>query len=298
MRTKYIVPIFLTLLLLCESCTTYIFYSITTPPEIQTSESHKHMVFINKYDYTNLTFDNKNKRKVFTTAVQNLISNLESSFNNDDNFHFTILDSLVQGVALENFPELMSVSNIVSICEGENADMLLVLEFFNAYFQTETEVEEDEDGGKSRTNYVDLIVEAGFTLYDHLGEVLDRVKVTESNFYQARPSLSSFIVIGPSMGKAMKEVNNLVKRIGENYIQNFYPGSEIVTTTIYTGKAFKEVTPLMENQNWLEAIDLLLPLANSPDHKIAKKARHNLATAYKAMGNYEACDYWRRKSQE
>jgi len=118
---------------------------------------------------------------------------------------------LLHGIGLEDFPELMNVDHVVSICEGENVDLLLVLEFFNAYFLTETEVEEDEDGAKSRTNYVDLIVEAGFTLYNHLGEVLDRVKVTESNFYQAR---------------------------------------------------------------------------------------HNLATAYKAMGNNEAFNYWRKKIQE
>ena len=61
---------------------------------------------------------------------------------------------------------------------------------------------EEEDGGKSHTNYVDLFVEAGFTLYDKNGEVVDRVKVTESEPYQTRPALTSFIVIGPSMGKA------------------------------------------------------------------------------------------------
>ncbi|MEA1899005.1 MAG: DUF6340 family protein [Bacteroidota bacterium] len=256
------------------------------------------MAFINKYDYINLPFDNKNKQKVFTAAVQNLISTLESSFNSDETFSFSILDSLVQGVALKSFPEVMAESDVVSFCESGNADLLLVLEFFDAYFLTETEVEEDEDGAKSRTNYVDLIVEAGFTLYSKTGEFLDRVKVTESNFYQARPSLSSLIVIGPSMGKAEEEVNDLVKRIGENYINNFYPGSEMIRTKIYTGKAFKEVTPLIDRRDWLAAIDLLLPLTKSSNSKTAKKAMHNLAGVYEVKGNYEASEYWKRKSKE
>lgn len=298
MRARYFAPILLILLLLCESCSKYISYTITTPPAIQTSGSHKHMAFINKYDYTNLTFDNKKKKKVFTTAVQNLISKLESSFNSDETFSFIILDSLVQGVALKSFPEVMNESNIISFCERENTDLLLVLEFFDAYFLTETEVEEDEDGSKSRTNYVDLIVDAGFTLYSKTGEFLDRVKVTESNFYQSRPSLSSLIVIGPSMGKAGDEVNDLVKRIGENYIYNFYPGNEMVRTKIYTGKAFQEVTPFIDRHDWLGAIDLLLPLTKSENSKTATKAMHNLASVYEVKGNYEASEYWKRKSKE
>ena len=298
MRIKYFAPILLTIFLLCESCATYISFTIATPPEITIGSQHNKVAFMNKYDYTNLPFENENKRNVFATAVQKLIASLESSINSDDNFSFTIIDSLVQGVAMEDFPEFMNENNVVSLCEKDNSDLLLVLDSFTAYFYTETEVVEDEDGGKSRTNYVDLIVEAGLTLYDKNGEVMDRVKVSESEPYQTRPALVSFIVIGPSMGKAGKKVNVLAKRIGENYIYNFYPGSKTETSLIYTGKAFKKVTPLMKNKLWSEAIDILLPLANSPDSKIAKKARYNLATAYKAMGDFEKYDYWRKKSWE
>ncbi len=298
MRIKYFAPILLTILLLCESCTSYIYYSIATPPAIQTSEPNNSIGFVNKYDYSSLTFENIQKTKVYVNAVKTLIVNLERSFTVDEYFNFTILDSLVQGLALKDFPDFLNESDVISYCESGNVDMLLVLEFINPSFIIETEVEESEDGDKSFTNYVDLIMESGFTLYDQSGEILDRLKVTESQFYQTRPAMSRFIVIGPSMKKAGKEVNDLAKRIGENYVRNFYPGTETVRAIIHTGKAFREVTPLMLNQNWSGAIEILLPLADHPDSKIAKKARHNLATAYKAMGDYESYNYWISKSWE
>ncbi len=297
MKAKYLVSIIL-ILFLCDSCTSYIYYSIATPPAIQTSDSNNSIGFINKYDYSSLTFENVKKNKVYGNAVKTLIANLDKSFTLDEHFNFTILDSLIQGLALEDFPDFLNESDVIRYCENGKVDMLLVLEFFNTYFITETEVEENEDGGKIRTNYVDLIMEAGITLYNQSGEIADRLKVTESQFYQTRPALSSFIVIGPSMKKAGKEVNALAKRIGENYVRNFYPGSEMVKTKIYTGKAFKEVTSLIDRRNWLEAIDLLLPLTKSQNSKTAIRAMHNLAGVYEVTGNYEASDYWKRKSKE
>lgn len=299
MRSKFLLLIILIVsFFLFESCTSYIYYSVATPPAIQTSEPNNSIGFVNKYDYSSLTFENARKTEVYVNAVKTLIANLERSFTVDEHFNFTILDSLIQGLALEDFPDFLNEGDVIARCESGNVDMLLVLEFFNPYFITETEVEENEDGGKSRTNYVDLFLEAGITLYDQSGEILDRLKITESQFYQTRAALSSFIVIGPSMKKADEEINSLAKKIGENYVRNFYPGTETEKALIHIGKAFREVTPQMVTQNWSGAIEILLPLANSADPKIAKKARHNLAMAYKAMGDHESYDYWIRKSRE
>ncbi len=152
----------------------------------------------------------------------------------------------------------------------------LVLEYFDTDFLIETETEEDDDGSTTRTNIVDLVVRTGWTLYDKSGNILDRQKSDKSMLYQSRPALVSFVAIGPSMGKAGKEVNALAIEIGESYIQNFYPGNKKEIAKIYTGEAFKKVEAYMNNDNWEEAIELLLPMANSTDSKISKKASHNL----------------------
>ena len=273
MRNFFRLNILLIIVFLCTSCATYISYMMPTPPEIEISDEQNGIGFINKYDYTKLPFNNENKKEVNITAVQQLISSLETSFIDDESFNYVLLDSLAEGTATINFLPVMNANKVVSVCDSANTDLLLVLDFFDTDFLIKTEVEENDDGSKSRTNIVDLVVMAGLTLYNKSGTVLNRRKSSRSVYYQSRPALVSFVAIGPSMGKAGKEVNSLAKRIGENYIQNFYPGSQMETDKIYTGDAFEEVEPYMKNQEWEKAIELLLPLANSKDSKISKKSK-------------------------
>ncbi|MFC2115145.1 DUF6340 family protein [Bacteroidota bacterium] len=295
MRISFKGSILMGMCILLSSCTTYIFYPIEYPPQIKTESESNRIAFINRYDYTSLTFTNNNKTAVFADGTRQLIRKLESSFKADENFEFIMLDSLEKGRALKGFPVILSANRVVSICKKNNTDLLLLLESFNADFDIESETVRDEDGSRSTTNYVDLIVEAGFSLFKSNGELLDRLMATERSHYQSRPALSRFIVIGPSMGNAGKEVNELAGGIGENYIYSFYPSQDVKMKMIYAGKHFSEVTPLMKSQRWEEAIKLLMPLANSPDPKIAKKAAHNLAIVYDALGDFEAYEYWINK---
>ena len=173
--------------------------------------------------------------------------------------------------------------------------MLLVLESYNPFFNIENETIVEEDGNKTRTNYVDLIVEVGFALYAKSGELIDRVMASEAMFYQKRPALSSIIVIGPSMGKAGEEVNALSGTIGQSYIQGFYPTHEMTMRMIYTGRAFRPIAPYLKMHMWDEAIEMLLPLAESPDPKIAMRAANNLAVAYDGLDDQEAYIYWMKR---
>ena len=295
MRFIITLKVFLVAIVLCTSCSKYILYMVPTPPEIEIQNIPARIGFINQYDYTILPFDNNNKKEVYIEAVKLLISSLEGSFKGDENFEFLIIDTLKKGEAPTNFPAPMNEGNVVSLCDSNNIDLLLLLDFFYPDFLIETEVVEDDDGRTSRTNNVDLLVDAGFSLYDKSGKVIKRSKETRTLFYQSRPALVGFVSIGPSMGKAGQEINLLSEEIGEYYIQKFYPGTQQVRDKIYIGEAFKEVENFINNDNWNEAIELLLPMANSKDPKISKKASHNLSIAFKATGNTSASEYWQKK---
>ena len=298
MKCKYLPWIILQAGILSSSCSTYISFPVSTPPQIKTEGGHKTIAFINRYDYTSLPFDNENKKDVYTSGVLTLIRNLESSFRVDENFSFVILDSLVKGPALPASSRVMGADSVTMLCEGSGADMLLVLESFNPFFSTETEVIRNEDGSKTRTNYVDLIVRAGFVLYDNKGDILDEVVATESMYYQTRPALSSLVVIGPAMGRAGEEVSSLAGMIGASYIHLFYPGSKMVSNLFYTGTEFREATQRARYQDWTGAIQLLQPLSTSADPKLARKAAHNLAVAYQALGDQDAYNYWLERSKK
>jgi len=286
------------LVLLCPSCVTYISYVATKPPAIKSDTADQHVGFINRYDYTNLPFNNENKKEVFAFGVQQLITSMDQTFRDDPHFDLIILDTLVRGQYPKDIPAPLNSGFVLSLCHEKGIDMLLVLEAFDAFFDTETEVEEYDDGSKSRTNLVDLVIQAGFSLYGKSGEIIDRIMVSESRFYQSRPSLSSIIVFGPSMGKAEEEVIILTERIGKKYIQYFYPSNEVVMNKIYTGKEFSEATHYLKNQQWEEAETELFPLAESADKNLAKKAAHNLAITYEAMGDHERYVYWQSRASK
>ncbi|MBL7113419.1 MAG: hypothetical protein ISS19_15890 [Bacteroidales bacterium] len=298
MNRNYVLFVLLVIVILCASCSTYISYPVSTPPEIETDGQHKRIVFINRFDYSNLPIDDDKEKEVYISGVRHLIEKLELTFSSDKNFNFIIIDTLMKGITTEELPEVLKADKISTICNNQNADMLLALESFKPFFSIETVTEKYDDGSRSTTNYVDLIVEAGLSLYDRSGDVINRILISESNHYQTRPALSRFIVIGPSMGNAGKEVNDLASQIVSNYIRSFYPGSVTVMKMIYIGKAFSEVTPRFRSQDWAGAFELLKPLAGSPNPKLARKAAHNLAIAYEAMGDYKAYENWIKKSME
>jgi hypothetical protein len=285
---------------LSNSCQTYINIPAHTSPFQELDEQAHRIAFINRYDYTLLPNQNmgENKIEVMEMGARQIIDNLEKSFAEDSWLELVLADTLARGHTLNNFPDLLNPDFVVSTCKLHDVDLLLLFEFFDVRFSSETEKIENDDGSTSSTNYVDLIVEAGFSLYQSDGVLVNRIKETETMSYQERLALTSWISFDPSIKKASDEVSELSAELGYNYINNFYSGIESVPRLVYTGSDFSKVTQLMRLQQWDEAIELLMPLAHSPDQKLAKKAAHNLSLCLQAAGRASDAAYWMDKANE
>jgi len=266
-------------------------------PVIDLDDETRGIAFINRYDYTNPGFENEEKNEILRDGARHLIGSLIYSFEEDENYELILVDTLERGRATNYFPEVLPNDNVASVCQQHNTDLLLVLEYFNARLESEVVTKESEDG-KESTNYIDLFVEAGFSLYGSNGVLIDRQEAVQSQLFKSKWMLVSWIALEPNIKKAAEEVNNLASDMGYYYLDNFYPSFRYIPRYIYIGRGFSEVTPLMKNQQWDEAIDLLMPLAHSPDPKLAKRAAHNLSIALKATGRIEDSDYWMNKANE
>ena len=250
---------------------------------------------MNRFNVESLKIEDQKVRSVYASGSQKLIEGLELSFQSDSSLDMVLTGQEIKGLAASSLPVPLDSSTITGICQRFDADMLLALEYFKPEFFTESVTVEDEDG-RSTTNYVDLVVEAGLSMYDRSGVVIDRGTVSESKLYQERIAISSIIIIGPAMGKAGEDVDELSLKAGENYIGAFYPGREFISHKIFTGKEFSDVSPYFTNRNYRAAIELLEPLTHSADKKTASRAAHNMAVAYEALGDPESAEYWREKS--
>ncbi len=281
-----------------SSCFTYVLIEKSVPPEIILSKAKNSIAFINKYDYTLPDASREKEQSVIRTGVTQVIEGLKTSLTYNEQIDLYIIDTLVTGKALKNFSDTITADSVRDICRNNNSSLLLVLETFDPRFDWDTEVEEFDDGSKSRTNNFYLIITAGLSLYSSVGELIDRSMISRSELYKSRTALTGIIAFTPSLAKAEDDVRILARMVGEDYTKKFYPATESVNRKILLGKDFLEVASYCHEGNWGKALELLKPLADSPDPGIARKAAHNLSVVYEAIGDDKASEYWMKISGE
>ncbi len=284
------------IILLNIQCTAYMPISKELPPEIEVDEKENTIQLINFYDFNKLDFNNEKKIKVFITGANKMIEGLEKSFAADSHFNLYVSDSLKNGNMKCQSQALLNKDSIELFCLEKHISLLLTLDEFDISLHKEMEVEENEDGSKSRTAHYELNVVAAISLYNSSGEIINRSRLREAEHYKSRSVISGLLAVGPSLARAGDEVNSLAKSMGEGYINKFYPTTISEQRYYYTGKKFSEVTPYIKNFDWQKAIEFLLPLAKSNDTKLARKAAHNLSVVYEALGNYNEAEFWLQKS--
>lgn len=286
------------LLFLASSCYTYVFFEKPTPPDIIPEKQVNNIAFINVYDYTIPDSASSNENNVYQTGVTEVINGLRKSFATDEHINFKVIDTLIRGKAPTVLPDSLNPDSVKNICKLNNSSILLVLEAFKIYMDWEQEVEEDEDGSRSRTNNYYLYMSAGLSLYSESGDVIDRSMEPCRSLYESRAALIGLAVFVPSIYKAEKQIGPLADFVAENYVNKFYPGTETVNRKIFYAKNMLAADNYLMEHEWDKAIELLMPLTTSSDPKIARKAANNLSVAYEAIGNEPAAEFWYNKSIE
>lgn len=272
-------------LLLClSSCSSLLFLDKTLAPEIIPEKEHNVITFVNDFDYTLPVYVKSKNAETFNFGVANLIDGLSSAFSKDGSFSFLVTDTLNKSVGIGLLTTLMPMDSVRAICTRYTADMLLVLDSMNIFFDWETIVEDGGDGSKNKTKNFYLFTTFYISLYSAKGELINRSKVERSSFYKSRPALSGLITFKPSLANARIKVGNLAFLTGQDYVDKFYPKVVQESRKIFTGKVFKESNMYMETGRWGKAIELLEQLTKSPDPKTAEKARQNLSVAREGAG--------------
>lgn len=277
------ISLFLPVLILVgfTSCSKVIYIGKTLEPEITLQTYPNEIAFINQFDYTSPAYVKDKNLVSYQAGIYKLAEGL-STFKQTDSFGFQISDMLKKGRQTGSLTELFPVDSITEICKRDKADMLLVLDSMNIFFDWETLVETDDNGAKSKTKNFYLYTHFYLSLYSNGGDLINRSQLEESLFYKSRPTLSGLITIEPSIAKAKEDVEALSLRAGHDYVAKFFPSDVQVPRELYMGKAFKESNSYIKSKDWDKAIQLLNVLVDSPDPKIAERARHNLSVAKEA----------------
>ncbi len=286
------------IVLFTSSCFSYLQIPVNYSPEIELKENEKSIQYISFYDPSQLDFENEKRIEVYASGAEKIKEGLKNSFQTNHDFTFLPMDSVVRGYAYAYYSDTLPPGMVRRYCSLNNSSMLLALEAFNVSYDKRSEETTNDEGKKKNVVHYILITEACLTLYDNTGRLINRSNMEEEKYIDTRDALFLDIAIRPSFANKQKEVDQMSYKIGSNYISKFYPKTVSEQRKYYTGKDFTEITPYLKSQQWEKAIELLLPMSESSDPKIAMKASHNLGVAFEGLENYERADYWYAKSDE
>jgi hypothetical protein len=281
MKSQYGLFLSLVCTILLSSCYTYIYINKTLDPEIIPEKEKNDLVFVNLFDYTKPEYVKEKNNISYHAGVKKFTEAL-SGFSNDISFTFTVADTLKKGIPTGMLTTLLPADYVMSVCRQYKANMLIVLDSMNIFFDWETIVETDEKGNKSKTKNFYLYNTYYVSLYSASGEMINRSQLEKSLFYKSRPALSVLITFEPSIAKAKEEVEQLALQAGNDYVDKFYPRTVQEPRKINTGKVFKESNLYIKDNNWVKAAALLQQLEKSTDPKIAKRASENLSVVREA----------------
>jgi hypothetical protein len=263
--------------LLLSACSTVVNMQKSYPPQYDLNYERKDFVFVNYFDYVLPEYIKDKNEVAYKNAVAGFADGVSSVFNKDRTASVHVADTMARGYTVSNMQTQSFADSIIALCKSYNANMLIAIDSLNIWFDWDTEVEENEDGSVSKTKNFYLYVRPYISLYASTGEIIDRCFIDRIELYKSRPTLSGLITIKPSLAKASREINIMSYNAGREFANKFYPSSEDIMVSLYTGKDFTFSNREVKLGNLGHAVDMLTPLTQSSNKNIARKASHNLS---------------------
>ncbi len=284
--------IFALLIATLSSCTSYVSVQKTLPPEIIIPDNEGDFLFVNRFVYTDLDYNNENKKEVFSMGQKSFVEGLKAGFDTSQYYHLTLGDTIIKAHSAHEPAANLSPTDVLTLCEQFNQEYLLTLDNYDLFFFQDVEVVEDEDGSKSRTAYYDLVVNTYVTIYSKDGLIIDKIKDELRIFHDKRGVISGLLAVGPSMGKADKNAILISDELGRKFIQKFYPMNIMEERLFYTSKEFSRAYNNYLMQNWVSVESDLQQIAENPDKKTSGRAAYNLAVFYENRNKPDLMKYW------
>jgi len=292
--------LYLTIVLMCfgsSSCKSHFEYARIVPPDYDNLIYDSVLQYVSLYDVTKLDFSNKKRIEVHASGIKNIKEGIFQSLPAKYNYKLFAFDSAFKGNALNDLAEPLNPDSVGYFCSFNQSPLLITLEAYDIFYNKESKSVENDEGETERKVDYYLVVKAGISLYDSSGFLIDRSEMKMEEYITTKNVVALGAAFRPSYSSKQKQVDRMSTQIGQNYIAKYFPTERIESRMFYKKKYFAEITPYIESGEWEKAIELLLPLTDTTDQKIAKRATHNLGVLYEAIGDAEKSEYWLEKSK-
>lgn len=285
------------LLTACQlsGCVTIVNMETVRPPAVRVSPSQWKVLVVNRLDKSRTSNKNDRVNAVLDSGAYQAAGGVMGAIYEDSTFMLLNPDRAIMLPSPTDAQ--LSQAEVRDLYTRYRPHLILALDKFDAQIGKEVDSYEDEDGFQSKTANFDLIVSSRWSLYDSTGQVIDQATTQQKEFYDSRAVISGLLTIGPAMAKAGPDINRLAIETGYNYWDRFYPQPMLLVREVHLSSKLNETVFMLTTGQFQKAIDTLLPMAHDSTAKQHRKAVHNLAVAYEAVGDYERAVYWARQAE-
>ncbi len=283
-------------MLLLTSCTTLVQVPITEPPEILLPPGPQEIVFISRFDTTQISFAKDKVTAVYKDGYQAFIKGLQEGFEAIEHLNLTLADTIILGRwYTSEAPKFPDSTQLLSIINQYEPDYLITLDAFKIELLNEDIIVDFGDGSSGRQVFYYIDALAAMGLFNQYGQVADKMLMNDQQDVEI--TFRGLFASTPDISLYEETVGSFAFDLGYQYALMFTEYGYFETRFMHSSKHFKQVLTLAKAGKWEDARKMLLPLTEHPDKKVAQKAAHNMSVIAEALGNRDEMDQWIEKAQ-
>jgi hypothetical protein len=161
-----------------------------------------------------------------------------------------------------------------------NADLAFgIADFRPEVVQGEVTTTKNYDNSKSKTAGYSMTAGGVLRIYNS-GSLLKTFTFSESQFLQERAVMSGLLAAGPSLVKNEKSALEVTDRAAKHLAEMFVSQQTTYSVFLFKKKELKEVTYMIEHDNYEEALQKALQLTTGENGAISSRANYLCALLY------------------
>jgi len=261
--------------------------SVSTPPEIKLVPLPSRVVVFQDFDASEPNIARQKKEELIGECVDSLLSVFAKTVT-------TLLPAveciLVPAAKMEDSTETPFL-----ILRRYRADLAFgIADFRPEVVQGEVTTTKNDDNSKSKRAKYSMTASGTLRIYNS-SALLKTFPFSESEFLQDRAVMSGLFAAGPSLVKNRETALEVTDRAARHLAEKFVPQQTAYSITLFHKKELKEVTDLIEHDNYKEALEKALPLTTHENEAISSRACYLCALLYHTQMDFaKAFEYAER----
>jgi hypothetical protein len=245
---------------------------VIAPPEIKLMPSPSRVIIFQDFNANGVQVAREKKEELIRDCTDTLLSIFKATISLEIP---TVEFILVPSAEIDD-----SSKSPFFLLHRYQADLAFcIADFRPEVMQGEVTKTLNDDNSKSKSAKYSVVANGVLRIYNS-DSLIKPFPFSESQFLQDRAVVSGVFAAGPSLVKNKTPALEVTARAAINLAHKFISQKTFYTVTLFKMKELKEVTYLIEQNNYDEALPMALQLASNQDEAISSRAHYLCAFLY------------------